>query len=147
MMNAAEKTDKVESFLDSNPEFLACYLRRRMRIAVTTYLENNPQFLSEYLDSQTQGCNGFTTDNYTEAKSLKFTHSASELHQSSPKPVLRCSQSTSNATLFNARQNSVPFKEPKQSNFQTRAYQFSLHGQQNNKREVGLDSQKSQNNG
>lgn len=57
-----DQSNKLEKYLDSNPEFLAQYLQRRMQVAVTSYLKNNPGFLNDYLHNQFDSNNKLESD-------------------------------------------------------------------------------------
>jgi len=128
-------TGKVENFLDSNPDFLALYLRRRMRAAVSSYLENNPQFLSEYLDSLPDTYIGNTdslprnfSGNNCNSNHLLTKNNGRELLCAS-KSATRSSQSVSYESDL-IQNTKYAYHQPKSLTLQPHSSQFSLHGQQ-----------------
>ena len=129
-------TGKVENFLDSNPDFLAWYLRRRMKAAVSSYLENNPQFLSEYLDSLPDTYIGNTdslprnfSGNNRNPNHLFERNATSEV-ACVPflKEAARHTQSSSYAS--NSNPNTKNNQQSKNLALLSHSSQFTLHGQQ-----------------
>ena len=134
------QSNKLENYLDSNPDFLAQYLQRRMQVAVTSYLENNPGFLNEYLQEKIVKDNVSAPDingaqQSIAQESLKMDEKRSQCKRKIEE--YSGNESCSHSSLFQKHgfKNKITSSAP-------RPCQFTLHGQQsaNNNRKSFINS-------
>ena len=134
----SHKSAKVEKFLNSNPDFLASYLQKRMQEAVSSYLEHNPQFLNEFLQGRPPMCHEHAeaVPNKTLPDMVNTNRSPAkeEFSRKTSKSLFQNVQVTPSMVGPSHRGNSASGakeKNTERTNVKLRPPHFSLHGQQN----------------